>query len=266
MSEGPVPTPRVVLVDGVPMSGLLACPADAAPTAVVVAIHGGATTGAYFDCPGHPRLSLLRLGARLGYTVLALDRPGFGSSALYAEEFTDPARRTEMTYGAIDAILGDRDRGAGLFVLAHSNGTELALQLAAHPDRGRQLLGVEISGTGLNQQEAAAAVLSSASITNVPTGLRELLWEPAELYPDGIAGAVRIKAARSRRVTRAAWWPTGPRRSPNWLRGCAFRCATRWPSSSGCGQPTMPRWARSPPCSPPRRTSVRHASSTAATT
>lgn len=194
MSEGPVPTPRVVLVDGVPMSGLLACPADAAPTAVVVAIHGGATTGAYFDCPGHPRLSLLRLGARLGYTMLALDRPGFGSSALYAEEFTDPARRTEMTYGAIDAILGDRDRGAGLFVLAHSNGTELALQLAAHPDRGRQLLGVEISGTGLNQQEAAAAVLSSASITNVPTGLRELLWEPAELYPDGIAGAVRIKA------------------------------------------------------------------------
>ncbi|BBZ03460.1 thioesterase [Mycolicibacterium chitae] len=188
------PTPRVVLVDGVPMSGLLACPAEADPLAVVVAIHGGATTGAYFDCPGHPHLSLLRLGARLGFTVIALDRPGFGSSALYAEEFTDPARRTEMTFGAIDAILGDRGRGAGIFVLAHSNGTELALQMAAHPDRGEQLLGVEISGTGLRQQESAAAVLSTASIDNVPTGLRQLLWEPAELYPDGIVGAVRIKA------------------------------------------------------------------------
>ena len=195
MSEHDTPTPRVVLVDGVPMSGLLAVPAaGVAPLAVVVAIHGGATTGAYFDCPGHPHLSLLRLGARLGFTVIALDRPGFGSSALYAEEFTDPARRTEMAYAAIDAILGDRDRGAGLFVLAHSNGTELALRLAADPNRADDLLGIEISGTGLRQQEAAAAVLSTASITNVPTGLRELLWEPAQMYPDGIAGAVRVKA------------------------------------------------------------------------
>ena len=44
------PTPRVVLVDGVPMSGLLAEASGAA--AVIVALHGGATTSAYFDCRG----------------------------------------------------------------------------------------------------------------------------------------------------------------------------------------------------------------------
>ena len=53
--------PRVVIVDGVPMSGLLA--ETERPKAVVVALHGGATTAAYFDCPGHPELRLLRSAA-----------------------------------------------------------------------------------------------------------------------------------------------------------------------------------------------------------
>ena len=70
------------MVDGVPMSGLVAEVED--PRAVIVAIHGGATSSAYFDCPGHPRLSLLRLAAAQGFTAIALDRPGYGASALYA--------------------------------------------------------------------------------------------------------------------------------------------------------------------------------------
>jgi pimeloyl-ACP methyl ester carboxylesterase len=185
------PQPRVVLVDGVPMSGLLAEAAD--PRAVVVAVHGGATTGAYFDCPDHPRLSLLRLGATLGFTVIALDRPGFGSSALYSSEFDDTPRRVDMAHRAVDAILGDRDRGAGVFLLAHSNGSELVLRMAGHA-RGTDLLGIEISGTGVRQQDAARAVLAGASRENIPTGLRQLLWEPAHLYPDGVAGSVRIKS------------------------------------------------------------------------
>lgn len=189
MSAAPIP--RVVLVDGVPMSGLIAEAAH--PRAVIVAVHGGATTGAYFDCPGHPRLSLLRLGASLGFTVIALDRPGFGSSALYSGEFDDTPRRIDMAFRAVDAILGDRDRGAGVFLLAHSNGSELVLRMAAH-ERGSTLLGVEISGTGVRQQETARAVLASASRENIPTGLRQLLWEPSHLYPDGVAGSVRIKS------------------------------------------------------------------------
>ena len=187
---GVTPTPRVVIVDGVPMSGLLAEAEQ--PKAVVVALHGGATTAAYFDCPAYPELSLLRSAPQLGFTVLALDRPGFGSSGLYSSEFDSTPRRIDMTYRAVDAILGDRERGAGIFVLAHSNGSELALRMAAD-DRGADLLGVEISGTGLHYQATAAEVLSTASRDNVPAGLRELLWEPAHLYPDGVARSVRIK-------------------------------------------------------------------------
>ncbi|EUA40951.1 alpha/beta hydrolase family protein [Mycobacterium avium subsp. avium 2285 (R)] len=77
--NGAAPRPRLVIVDGVPMSALVAEAED--PKAVLVAIHGGGTTAVYFDCPGHPSFSLLRAGATAGFTVVALDRPGYGSSA-----------------------------------------------------------------------------------------------------------------------------------------------------------------------------------------
>ena len=121
--------PRLVIVDGVPMSALVAEAPD--PRAVIVAIHGGGTTALYFDCPGHPESSLLRAGAAHGYTVIAIDRPGYGSSAAYPEAVADPAQRVALAYGTVDRILGDRPRGAGLFLMAHSGGCELALRMAA---------------------------------------------------------------------------------------------------------------------------------------
>ncbi|MCV7226379.1 alpha/beta hydrolase [Mycolicibacterium komossense] len=172
------------------MSGLLAEAPN--PRATIVAIHGGATTALYFDCPGFPALSLLRTGTEHGFTVLAIDRPGFGSSALYADEFTSTPKRIDAAYGTIDTILGTRDRGAGVFLLAHSAGCELALRMAAD-ERGDALLGIEISGTGVRQQQEAMAILSGASIERIPTGLRQLLWEPAHLYADGVDRAVRIQ-------------------------------------------------------------------------
>lgn len=179
--------PRVVNAGGVPMSALFA-EADQ-PRAVVVALHGGGTTSAYFDCPGQPRLSLLRTGAALGYTVIALDRPGYGSSAPYPDAMADPAQRVELAYTAIDRVLGDRARGAGLFVLAHSNGCELALRMAAG-NRGADLLGLELAGTGLHYHPAAAEILRTARPDHRPVGLRELLWEPAQLYPADLRGGV----------------------------------------------------------------------------
>ncbi|WP_063042125.1 alpha/beta fold hydrolase [Nocardia pseudovaccinii] len=66
-------------IDGIAMSALCAQGDDL--RAVVVAVHGGATTSRYFDCPERPWLSLLRIGTVLGFTVLAVDRPGYGESA-----------------------------------------------------------------------------------------------------------------------------------------------------------------------------------------
>jgi pimeloyl-ACP methyl ester carboxylesterase len=183
------PRPRVVLVDGVPMSALVAEAPE--PRAVVVAFHGGASTAAYFDCPGHPRLSLLRAGAGLGYTVIALDRPGYGASAPYPDAMQDPEQRIALAYGTVDKILGSSPRGAGLFLLAHSAGCELAVRMAVD-ERAEHagLLGLELAGTGLQYADDANEILKTATATTRPVGLRELLWQPANLYPAEVLSGI----------------------------------------------------------------------------
>ncbi|WP_029110002.1 alpha/beta fold hydrolase [Mycobacterium sp. URHD0025] len=174
------PHPRVVMVDGVPMSALVAESPD--PRAVVVALHGGATTSAYFDCPGHPELSLLRSAVDHGYTAIALDRPGYGASAAYPDAMARAEQRVALAFGAVERIAGSAD----LFLLGHSMGCELALHLAvARPE----VLGVSLAGTGRRYHPAAQQLLKDASPVNRPRGLRELLWEPARLYPSDVIGA-----------------------------------------------------------------------------
>jgi pimeloyl-ACP methyl ester carboxylesterase len=189
--NSPGPRPRVVIVDGVPMSALVAEAPQ--PRAVVVALHGGGTTAAYFDCPGHPELSLLRLGASLGFTVVALDRPGYGSSAPYPEAMAHPEQRVRLAYAAVDRIVGQWPGGAGTFVVAHSNGCELALRMAAD-ERGAKLIGIEIAGTGRHYHPAARDVLGTASPTYRPPGLGELLWHPTQLYPADVLGEITKSA------------------------------------------------------------------------
>ncbi|BCI54306.1 thioesterase [Mycolicibacterium litorale] len=196
------------MVDGIPMSGLMAeGRSDGDPRAVVVALHGGASTASYFDCPGHPRLSLLRVGAQLGFTVIALDRPGYGSSAPYPEALDRPEQRVALAYGAVDAMLGQRSTGAGVFVVGHSNGCELALRMAAD-DRGIGLLGLELAGTGLRYQDAALEILRDAGPTRRPPGLRQLLWEPAELYPRAVlSGITNSSTGAPYEAAMVADWP-----------------------------------------------------------
>ncbi|WP_166905605.1 alpha/beta fold hydrolase [Mycobacterium sp. DL440] len=174
------PHPRVVMVDGIPMSALVA--ESPVPRAVVVALHGGATTSAYFDCPGHPELSLLRSAVAQGYTVIALDRPGYGASAAYPDAMARPDQRVALAFGAVQRIAGAAD----LFVLGHSMGCELAMHLAVQRP---EVLGVSLAGTGRRYHPAAQELLKDASPQQRPRGLRELLWEPARLYPSDVIGA-----------------------------------------------------------------------------
>jgi pimeloyl-ACP methyl ester carboxylesterase len=182
----------VVIVDGVPMSALVAeAPDTQDPKAVIVAIHGGGTTAVYFDCPGHPSFSLLRTGAAAGFTVVALDRPGYGSSAPYPEAMTHPEQRVNLAYGAVDRILGRGARGAGLFLMGHSGGCELTMRMAAD-ERGGDLLGIELAGTGRHYHPAAREMLKTATRDRKPAGLRELLWLPERLYPPEVLNGTTV--------------------------------------------------------------------------
>nr|WP_163802107.1 alpha/beta fold hydrolase [Mycolicibacterium sediminis] len=191
------------MVDGIPMSALVAEVAD--PRAVVVAIHGGATSSAYFDCPGHPELSLLRAATAAGVTAIALDRPGYGASALWADEMTEPDRRVALSYGAVDRTLGETQRGAGLFLVAHSAGCELALRMAVD-DRGGDVIGLELAGTGLRYRPEALALIEAATVTSRPAGLRDLLWQPTEFYPpEVLTGALSAPGVAYEGRVTAGW-------------------------------------------------------------
>jgi pimeloyl-ACP methyl ester carboxylesterase len=190
---GGEPVRRVVEVDGIPMSALLS--AAPAPRGVIVALHGGATSSAYFDCPGHTRHSFIRIASALGYTVIALDRPGYGSSHPHADRITSDQQRVDLAFGVVDRLLESRSRGAGLFLMAHSVGCELAVRMAVD-DRDQGLLGIELSGTGTEHQSSAAEVLAPRERGHRPdgAGVRELLWNPARLYPADVLGGAVIAA------------------------------------------------------------------------
>ncbi|MEV0580219.1 alpha/beta fold hydrolase [Streptomyces sp. NPDC050392] len=185
---------QVVDVHGVPSSALVA--EVPRPHAVIVALHGGATTSAYYDHPGHPRLSLLRTARAAGFTVLALDRPGYGASAGHEDHMRHPEGRTEFAYAAVEAHLHGRDRGLGTFVWAHSAGSELAIRMAGDP-RGAELLGVELAGMGRVHHPRALDAMEEwrRDPTRTRPSLRHALWNPPEAYPPDVHGGRRIGSA-----------------------------------------------------------------------
>lgn len=165
------PGVRRVTIDanGVTLSALLSEPAQSPPRAMVVALHGGGMTAGYFDGQAHPAVSLLTLGASLGFTVLAIDRPGYGSSAERLPEGQSLVEQARTVRAALGTFTASHPSGAGIFLLAHSYGGKLAVTFAAGPDPDRDpdggrdprgtpnevqqgdcpaLLGLDISGCG----------------------------------------------------------------------------------------------------------------------
>ncbi|GAA3795002.1 alpha/beta hydrolase [Streptomyces chiangmaiensis] len=160
---------------GVTLSCLLAEPPDGRPRATVVALHGGGMSAGYFDGQAHPDLSLLTLGARLGFTVLAVDRPGYGLSTGRLPGGQTLAEQAEVLEAAMERFAERYATGAGCFLLAHSYGGKLALVTAA---RGTGLLALDVSGCGHRYDPGAVGLL------RMPTGAdRQRNWGPLRLYP-----------------------------------------------------------------------------------
>jgi pimeloyl-ACP methyl ester carboxylesterase len=133
---------------GIPLSALVAEPETSPPKAVVVAIHGIGMRAAYFDAKTVPGQSLLELGADLGWTVLAVDRPGYGRSAARFPDGAPIADQAEALWAGLDDFASKYPIGAGFAMVAHSFGGKVALA-AAGLAPGTGLIGVDASGCGL---------------------------------------------------------------------------------------------------------------------
>ncbi|RAG85333.1 alpha/beta hydrolase [Streptacidiphilus pinicola] len=193
--------PLLLEVAGLTLSGLLAEPPQGEPRATVVAVHGGGMRAGYFDGQADADLSLLTLGARLGFTVLALDRPGYGASGAQLPAGLTLAEQSDVLAGALE-VFADRHRvGRGFLLLGHSFGGKLALTTVA---RHRGVLAVDASGVGHRYQVE-------------PLGRRRLHrrlewernWGPLGLYPPGTFRAAEAMVAPipEREAAEIPLWP-----------------------------------------------------------
>ncbi|WP_338784207.1 alpha/beta fold hydrolase [Streptomyces sp. DG1A-41] len=144
---------------------------------MVLALHGSGIRAGYFESHAEPGHSLLDVGAKLGFTVLALDRPGYGESASLLPEGAPTQEQAVLLRAALKDFARTRETGQGFFVVAHSSGGKTALAMAAQ-DLDDRIIGLDISGLG--STPAADATLPRHSVGRID-GYRH--WGDPALYP-----------------------------------------------------------------------------------
>lgn len=204
----PTPPPRAAVrvaldAGGLTLSGLLAEPADE-PRGTVFALHGGGMSAGYFDGRAHPSVSLLALGARLGFTVLAVDRPGYGASAPHLPDGADRVEQADLIRAAFADFAARHALGDGVLLLGHSFGGQVALTAAARGFHER-LVGLDLSGCG---HRYASGPTPEGCPVDGPRDPRST-WGPPSLYPPGTlaAGVDLMCDPPAVEAAEAARWP-----------------------------------------------------------
>ena len=113
---------------------------------LIVAVHGGTYTSAYFDVPGH---SLLERAAANGLTTIAIDRPGYGGTAVLAEAEMGIAGQGAYLAEALGELWSAYGADhTGIFLIGHSIGAASVATIASAP-HGLPVIGIALSGIGV---------------------------------------------------------------------------------------------------------------------
>jgi pimeloyl-ACP methyl ester carboxylesterase len=226
---------REVLLEGadVPLSALLAAPDDA-PRGIIAALPGGGMRASYFHGHADPSLSLLTVGAALGWLVVALDRPGYGESATYWPRGLALPEQAGHVRAAL-APLVERHR-VPIALVGHSHGMKVSMQLAAdEPDErdgGLPLLSLDLTGSAIRYHPDVLAYIGGGEGPPPGEG-RALFWGDDVLYPPGTfdrALSPVVAVPQAERDESPSWPDVFPLLAPKVRVPVRFRVAEheRW--------------------------------------
>lgn len=134
---------------------------------IVIALHGSGYTGRYWDCPHEESNSLLRLGSELGYRVIAVDRPGYGTSRQTVEQELGLDAQTELL-GELISHVNTGPKLLPVFLIGHSLGGLLAVRLAAQTKEGA-VSGIDLVGLPVKwRNDVREAVELAVTGTSAP--------------------------------------------------------------------------------------------------
>jgi pimeloyl-ACP methyl ester carboxylesterase len=182
------------------LSGRLRLPETIAPDMpLIVAVHGGTYTSAYFDVRGH---SLLDQAAALGIPILAIDRPGYGESPML--EDGRMASQAHFLTGALGEAWSRYGTGtSGMMIIAHSIGAAISLMLAGAPG-DLPLLGIAVSGVGLRTpagHQPMWEALPDLPHVELPSAMKdEVMFGPAGSYNASMPAASHVSDAPALRA------------------------------------------------------------------
>ncbi|MGD0699400.1 MAG: alpha/beta hydrolase [Trebonia sp.] len=154
---------------------------------LLVALHGGTYTSAYFGVAGGPSGSFLDIAGRNGFAVLNVDRPGYRESTLLADEENTFARQAEILDQVIAAAL-DLWPGPAVVLVGHSIGGMISLEIAARHPRW-PLAAVTTSGNGARIPAGGAAEalgsLPLSGVVDLPVPERDgVMFGPAGSFTE----------------------------------------------------------------------------------
>jgi len=146
---------------------------EAASRPVVIAIHGGTYTSAYFDVPNY---SLLDQALAKGFDIIAVDRPGYGHSTPLDDAPDLIHKNAEYLNFCVPELLSDLGRpDAPVFLIGHSIGGAITVTMAALQPSWT-LTGIAISGVGLKTPPDHAenyAHLPQQYFVELPTPMKD---------------------------------------------------------------------------------------------
>ena len=179
---------------------------------LIVAVHGGTYSSAYFDLPGR---SLLTHAAANGIAAVAIDRPGYGTSPMLAANDMDLFGQAAFLRDAMSEIWERFGKDSkGVVLIGHSIGAAISAIVAAGAPEW-PLIGLAVSGVGLRTNPGDHErwqALPDVPLVTLPDAVKDqVMFGPARSFAADMPAASHAAGAPAPKAEllsiTSAWEP-----------------------------------------------------------